>query len=303
MHVETLKTFCDLVETGSLSQAARLNLVTQSAVSQQLHALERRYGRRLIERAPRVGARPSEAGQLLYQEAKAVLERLSAVEQKLRARPGVVAGMVRVGTVYSVGLHTLPRAMKKFLRAHPQVNVRIQYLRTNQVYEACHDGSVDLGIVALPARRPRLEVVPLRRDELVVTMPPDHPLARRRPLSLKAVAGQPFIAFERDIPTRKLVDQLLRRHAQVPRPVMELDNIETIKRTVEAGIGLSLLPAPALVNEQRGRTLVARRPAEGPLWRPIGVIHLRDRELTAATRAFLQVLQGELGEERSLQAC
>ena len=70
MHVETLKTFCDLVETGSLSRAAALNLVSQSAVSQQLRALERRYGRRLIERAPRIGARPTEAGRLFYGEVK-----------------------------------------------------------------------------------------------------------------------------------------------------------------------------------------------------------------------------------------
>src|SRR5258707_10007874 len=92
MHVETLKTFCDLVETGSLSRAARLNLVSQSAVSQQLRALEQRYGGRLIDRAPRIGARPTELGRLLYEEIKPFLERLTALEQRLRARPDVVAG-------------------------------------------------------------------------------------------------------------------------------------------------------------------------------------------------------------------
>ena len=125
MHVETLKTFCDLVETGSLSRAARLNLVSQSAVSQQLRALERRYGGRLIERAPRIGARPTEAGRLLYEEVKPLLERLAALEQRLRARPDVVAGTVRVATVYSVGLHTLPPAIKRCLADHPEVNVRL----------------------------------------------------------------------------------------------------------------------------------------------------------------------------------
>src|SRR5688500_18281667 len=108
MHVETLKTFCDLVETGSISRAARLKLVTQSAVSQQLRAVERRYGRRLIERAPRIGARPTEAGRLLYDEIKPLVERIAGLEQRLRARSDVVAGTVRVATVYSVGLHTLP---------------------------------------------------------------------------------------------------------------------------------------------------------------------------------------------------
>src|SRR5262249_2539144 len=103
MHVETLKTFCDLVESGSLSRATRLNLVSQAAVSQQLRALERRYGRRLIERAPRIGARATEAGRLLYTELKPMLERLAALEQRLRARGDAVAGTVRIASVYSVG--------------------------------------------------------------------------------------------------------------------------------------------------------------------------------------------------------
>src|SRR5512145_2392165 len=158
MHVETLKTFCDLVETGSLSRAAQLNLVTQSAVSQQLRGLEQRYGRRLIERAPRIGARATDAGRLLYDEVKPLLERLAAIEQRMRARPDVVAGTVRVATVYSVGLHTLPPAIKRCLAEYPEVNVRLSYRRTNEVVNACLDGEVDFGIVAVPARRPGLEI-------------------------------------------------------------------------------------------------------------------------------------------------
>ncbi len=294
MHLETLKTFCDLVETGSLSRAARLNLVSQSAVSQQLRALERRYGRRLIERAPRIGARATEAGRLLYDEAKPLLERLAGLEQRLRARPDVVAGTVRVATVYSVGLHTLPPAIKRCLADHPNVHVRLSYRRTNEVYAACLDGEVDFGIVAMPSHRPQLEIVPLGHDDLVVAAPPTHPIARRARCPLAALDGQPFVGFDRDIPTRRLVDSLLRRHRVRVGYVMELDNIETIKRSVEAGLGLSLLPAPTLAAEVRARTLVARPPSEGPFRRQIGAIFRRTREMPAAGRAFLDLLIGEL---------
>ena len=247
MHVETLKTFCDLVETGSLSRAARLNLVSQSAVSQQLRALEQRYGGRLIDRAPRIGARPTELGRLLYEEIKPFLERLAALEQRLRARPDVVAGTVRVATVYSVGLHTLPPVIKRCLADHPKVSVQLSYRRTDEVYAACLAGDVDFGIVAVPARRAQLEVVPLGHDELVIAAPPGHPIARRARCSLAALDGQPFIGFQRDIPTRRMVDGLLRRHGVRVSYAMELDNVETIKRSVEAGLGVSLLPAPTLV--------------------------------------------------------
>lgn len=299
MHVETLKTFCDLVETGSLSRAARLNLVSQSAVSQQLRALELRYGRRLIERAPRVGARATEPGRLLYAELKPLLERLAAVEQRLRMRGDVVEGPVRVAAVYSVGLHTLPPAIKRCLAEHPGVSVRLSYRRTDEVYAACLAGEVDFGIVARPGRRPQLEIVPLGHDELVVAAPPSHPVARRARCPLAALDGQPFIGFDRDIPTRRLVDGVLRRHRVRVNYVMELDNIETIKRSVEAGLGVSLLPAPTLASEVRARTLVARPPAEGPFLRPIGLIYRRSREQSAASRAFLSLLTSELTEPRS----
>jgi DNA-binding transcriptional LysR family regulator len=267
-------------------------------VSQQLSALERRYGRRLIERAPRIGARATDAGRLLYDEVKPLLDRLGVLEQRLRARPGVVAGTVRVATVYSVGLHTLPRAIKRCLADHPGVNVRLSYRRTNEVYTVCLDGEVDFGIVAVPARRPGLEVVPLGHDELVIAAAPSHPIARRTRCSLSALDGQPFIGFDRDIPTRRLIDGLLRRHGVRVSYTMELDNIETIKRSVEAGLGVSLLPAPTLVAEVRARTLVTRSPVEGPFRRPIGVIHRRTRELSAAGRAFLTLLTAELTAPR-----
>jgi DNA-binding transcriptional LysR family regulator len=299
MHLETLKTFCDLVETGSLSRAARLNQVTQSAVSQQLRALERRYGRRLIDRAPRVGARATEAGKAFYDELKPLLERLGDLEQRLRARSNVVAGNVRIATVYSVGLHTLPRVMKKSLAAYPSLGLRLEYRRTDQVYEACLRGEVDLGIVALPSKKPQLEVVSLGHDELVLVTAPDHPLARRRRPSLSDLDGQPFIAFDRDIPTRKLVDRLLARAGSNVTYAMELDNIETIKRCVEAGIGVSVLPLPALTVEVRARTLAARRLVESPIERPIGVLfrNVRTREQSPAVEAFLGLLRRELPAE------
>ena len=296
MHVETLKTFCDLVETGSFSRAARLNLVTQSAVSQQLRVLEQRYGRRLIERGPRRDVRATESGQLLYGESKAIVERLAALAARLRDRPAVVAGTVNIAAVYSVGLHTLPASMKSFLRDYPQVNVRLQYRRTDEVYQACLDGAIDLGVVALPARRPSLQVVPLRPDRLVLACPPDHRLARRRSggLSLAALAGEAFIAFDRDIPTRKLVDRLLRARRVGVRVTMEFDNIETIKRSVEAGLGVSLLPRPALENEVNAGTLVARTLPEPELLRPIGIIYRRTRELSPAAQTFLARLERSL---------
>ena len=294
MHLETWQTFLSVVKLGSLSRAAEAHRVTQSAVSQQLRALEQRYGRRLLERAPRTVARPTEAGQLLYRELEPLLASFADLEQRVRARSDVIAGNVRVATVYSVGLHTLPPALKIFLQKHPEVQVRLEYRRTDQIYAACSSGELDFGIVALPARRAQLVITPLGEDELVLVLPPEHALARQRKVSLSALEQLPFVAFDRDIPTRRWVDKALRQQRVNVRYVMDLDNIETIKRSVEAGLGLSILPAPALVNEVRSGTLVTRPLEEGPLLRPIGAIRRRGRELSVPAQALLDSFAADL---------
>jgi len=290
MHLETLKTFCDLVETGSFSKAAALNLVSQSAVSQQVRALERRYDQQLIERGGRRGVTPTECGRLLYTECKELLDRFKSVEDRLRSSSRAISGSIRVATVYSVGLHELPPYVKQFLEKHPQVNVRVEYSRTDKVYEACLNNIIDFGIVAFPQRRRQIEVIPFRKDKLVLTCSPDHALAKRKRVALKMLENQPFVAFERDIPTRKAIDQIFRQHGVTVNYVMEFDNIETIKRSVEAGIGISILPRSALVNEVRNRMLVALDFTDGEYMRLIGIIHRRGKVFSVAAREFIRLL-------------
>ncbi|MGH9855829.1 MAG: LysR family transcriptional regulator, partial [Blastocatellia bacterium] len=210
MHIETLKTFCDLIETGSFSKAAALNLVSQSAVSQQVKALEQRFDQQLIERGQRKGVTPTEAGKIFYAECREILERFHALEERLRIKSAVIAGSVKVAAVYSIGLHELPPYVKQFIKANPQVKVHIEYSRADKVYEACFNNTIDFGVVALPLRRPNLAVIPFRDDKLVIVCNPEHRLARRRRVSVEALAGEDFIAFERDIPTRKTVDRILK---------------------------------------------------------------------------------------------
>lgn len=289
MHLETLKTFRDLIETGSFSKAAQLNFISQSAVSQQLRALETRFAQQLLERS-RQGVVPTEAGRILYDECKEIVERFKALEVRLREGAETIAGTIRMAAVYSIGLHELPPYIKQFMKAHPQVKVHIEYSRTDKVYEACLNNTIDLGIVALPLRRPNLAVIPWRQDKLVVVCGPDHPLARKRKVSLAQLGGEEFIAFERDIPTRKTIDRIFKTHKVSVNPVMEFDNIETIKRSVEAGIGLSILPETAVAKEAAHGHLHTLEFSEGTFTRSIGIIHRKGKVFSAAAREFMRML-------------
>ena len=290
MHIETLKTFCDLIETGSFSKAAALNFVSQSAVSQQVKSLEQRFEARLIERGQRRAVAPTEAGKIFYSECKEILERFRALEERMRVKSAAIAGSVKVATVYSIGLHELPPYVKRFIKAHPQVKVHVEYSRTDKVYEACLNNTIDFGIVALPLKRPNIAVIPLRDDKLVVVCNPEHKLARRGRVSVAALAGADFIAFERDIPTRKTIDRILKQRKVAVNYVMEFDNIETIKRSVEVGVGISILPETAVANEVRNKQLVALNFAEGVFTRPVGIIHRKGKVFSAAAREFINML-------------
>src|SRR5689334_17111166 len=185
MHIETLQTFCHLVETGSFTKAAQRGFVSQSAVSQQLKTLETRYGQPLVERRSGRAVVPTDAGRLLYAECRELLGRFSRLEERLREPSREVAGVVRLATVYSIGLHELPPYVTRFMQAHPRVKVHVEYSRTDKVCDACLEGTVDFGIVAFPLRRTNLTVIPWHEEKLVLACAPSHRLARRRSIRLE----------------------------------------------------------------------------------------------------------------------
>src|SRR5947209_14160857 len=173
-----LQVFCRIVETGSFSETAEACYLSQSAVSQRVRALERHYGRVLLERGRgRVGAELTEAGQALYEGAREILDRIEAIETRLRELDGEVSGTIRLATVYSVGLHSLPPYLSRFIARYPQVNVHLEYARTNRIVEMLRARRIDLGIIAYPEADRVVEVIPFAREPMVCIGPPDHPFA------------------------------------------------------------------------------------------------------------------------------
>jgi DNA-binding transcriptional LysR family regulator len=290
MHLETLQVFCDLVETGSFSAAAAQNFITQSAVSQQVRALESRFDQPLIERT-KGHVQPTPAGQLLYQASKDITGRYRDLREQLQSFGKTVSGSVRLATVHSVGLYELSEPLKRFLKAYPQVNVHLEYSRSTKIFEDLLSGRIDVGIVAYPARRSQIAVIPFREDRLVLVCAPHHPLARRRSATLADLEGQNVVGYERDIPTRRELDRVLRRKNVSVRYVMELDNIETIKRVVEIGAGVAIVPEPTIKQEVKNRTLHALHITDETLLRPLGIVHRQGRHFSPAVERFIAELR------------
>ncbi len=290
MQIETLKMFCDLAETESFTKAAQISGVTQSAVSQQINSLERTFKSLLIERSKKK-FRLTREGQVLYDYSKQIIQSYESLENKLQELKDIISGTIRVATIYSIGLHDLPAYVKKFMRSYPTVNIHVEYRRANQVYDDVLSNVVDLGLVAYPVKDAKLEIIPLRRDPLVLICHPNHPFAKHKTVKLKALAGQKFIGFEPDIPTRKALDKILREHGVEVRHVMEFDNIETVKRAVEIDAGISIVPLGTISQEIAKQTLTAVPIEDGDFFRPLAAFYKKNKILSPAIKQFLAILK------------
>lgn len=292
MQIESLKVFCDLAETESFTKSAQINQITQSAVSQQISALERQFKSLLIERSKKK-FRLTREGQVLYEFSKQIIQTYDSLFHKLQEIKDIVSGTIRLATIYSIGLHDLPPYIKRFLKSFPTVNVHVEYRRSNQVYEDVLGNVVDMGLVAYPTKDAKLEIVPLRKDRMVIICHPSHPLSKAKTVHITDIAGQRFIGFEPDIPTRKAIDKILKDHSVTVQHVMEFDNIETVKRAVEIDAGISIVPQGTIFQEVAKQTLFQIEIEDAEFYRPLAAIYKKNKVLSPAMKQFLSILRGE----------
>ena len=293
MQIESLKVYCDLVEQESFTKAAQVNGVTQSAVSQTLSALEHQYHALLIERK-RKQFKVTPEGEAVLDYAKKILALYATLGEQMVQIKDTISGNIRVTAIYSIGLHDLPPYIKKFLQSHPTVNVHVEYRRAEDVHEDVASNVVDLGLVAHPHKGKGLEIVPLHKSPLVLICHPQHPLAKLKSVKLKALAGEKFVNFSTGGPIRKFLDRTFRdRKVQVVN-VMELDNIETVKRAVEIDAGISIAPEVTVRQEVKVRTLVAVPFEDKGMERLVAVVYKRNKTLSPAMKAFIALLKTPL---------
>lgn len=294
--LETLKIFVDLIQTESFSRAATRNYLTQSAVSQRIRQLEADLGQQLVVRG-RGRMRPTEAGKVFYDASKEILDRFAQAKDELNRIRHIVSGTLRLATVHSIGLHVLPPFIKSFLKEYPAVDVQLEYRRSNEVYEGLLDLSFDLGIVAYPSRHSQITQIAFGEDRLVLICTPNHDLVKGASVSLKKLHEQPFIAFDQSIPTGRMVERALRKAGVDVRIVHRFDNIETVKRAVEVGAGIAVVPNSTIKSELKAGTLQSI-PLGGSGWnRPLTIIHKKGRKPSAPAMKFVEILQK--GEKES----
>jgi DNA-binding transcriptional LysR family regulator len=287
MQIEALKVFCDLAGLRSFSKAAQANGLSQPTVTRLVRQLEDRLGVELIDRSHRP-LQLTAAGQAYHAGCRRLLEQYAELEASLRNGAGTI---VHVAAIYSVGLWDMGQYTERFEVDHPHTRVDIAYLHPREVYARVLDGTAELGLVSYPDRGRELAVLSWREEEMVVACAPDHPLAALAAVPPSRLDGEKFVAFHRELAIRREVDLFLRRHDAGVEVVHEFDSIENIKKDIEVGAGVGILPEPTIRREVQAGTLRAVRLRGCRLMRPLGIIHRRRHPLGSAARDFADLLR------------
>jgi DNA-binding transcriptional LysR family regulator len=293
VNLDALDLYCSVVQRQSFSRGAAEKGVTQAAASQAVQRLEEELGTRLLDRRRRPFAVTPE-GEKFYRACRELLDRFQKIREEIEQDKKKVEGAVRVAAIYSVGLQDMGGEMQRFRSLYPDARVRLECLHPETVVQVVLGDFADIGILSYPPADRALKVIPLKHETMRLVCAPSHPFARRERIRAASLSGEPFVAFDRDLPIRKAIDKVLRKRGAELDIAMEFDNVESIKKAVTNGVGVSILPEGTVENEVAMKSLCSM-PLDVRLERPIALIHRRNKALSGVATKFIAMLQDDAG--------
>lgn len=288
MDFDQVRTIIEIAKHNSFSRAAEHLYRTQPAISKQVRSLEQELGQRLFFRTGKqVELTP--AGRILLEHCVQLAELRRQAHEALERLRHTPRGKLAVGANEATSLYVLPAVFTEFRRRYPEVRLRVHRNFTRKLVERVLNNSLDFAVVSLPVDDKDLTVLPLFRDELVVIVPPQHPLASNRSVTIEQLAEQRLIV-PRTGRTRALFERVFTNRGLEPRISLELASVEAIKKFVAAGLGVSLI-SRSFAAQEAAAGLLHIVPLEGlKLIRELGLIHHRDKSICPVMKAFLTVV-------------
>jgi LysR family transcriptional regulator, low CO2-responsive transcriptional regulator len=289
MDYDQLASFLEVAKLGSFSRAAEKIYRTQPAISAQVRLLEQECGEKLFDRSgKKVLLTP--AGEILRRYAEKILTLQKEALQAIAEINQTPRGKLYIGANEATCLYVLPKTFARFKQLYPLVQISIYRNFSHKILQKVQEGAVDLGIVTLPQTANNMEVTPVFRDEVQVVMPREHPLGKKRSVSVAELVHFPLI-LPKTGHTRVVIDRLLRDFRDQVQISMELASVETIKKFVGAGLGVSLI-SRTYAQAEVAAGLLKLIPLDGQkLYRELGLIFRRDRYLSLPAKVFIDVVR------------
>ncbi|HUU27461.1 MAG TPA: LysR family transcriptional regulator [archaeon] len=289
MHLEQLRFFQAVAEKGSFTRAAEELLLTQPAVSNQILKLEDDLGQKLFERQGK-RVQLTRAGEILYAHSRKIFQQLREVEGILEDLKSLDTGTLTLGTIDVISIYVLPRIFSQFHQRYPRVEISIDIDDSTNICAGVLDGRFDLGFATLPVENKNLISIPIYTDILQVIAPRGHPLTRQKLVSLADLMKTTLIVYKKGSVTRKIIEGVFERRGLKLDPDMEIDRPEAMKKLVEAGLGLSIIPEMTIKRELEEGTLLALPTGDVHFKRRLGLVYRKGQFFSPSTTAFLEIL-------------
>jgi DNA-binding transcriptional LysR family regulator len=289
MDYDQLASFLEVAKLQSFSLAAEKMFRTQPAISAQVRLLEQECGEKLFDRSGKKVLMTA-AGEILHRYATQMLGLQKEALQTIAELNLTPRGKLYIGANEATCLYVLPKTFAKFKQQYPLVQISIYRNFSHKILQKVHEGAVDLGIVTLPQNADNMEILPVFRDEVQAVVPKDHPLAKKRSVTVEEFSHYPLI-LPKTGHTRVMVDRMLREFRSHLQISMELASVETIKKFVGAGLGISLI-SRTYAQPEVAAGLLKLIPLEGQkLYRELGLIYRRDRHHSLPAKVFIEVVR------------
>lgn len=279
-NLQKYMAFLKTVEYGSFTKAAEVLHYSQSGISRMIGDLEKEWNLSVLERG-RSGVRLTSDGIKLLPYVQRVCREYQNLLEQVDRQCGLETGLIRIGTISSIATHWLPPVIKEFQKDYPNIEYELLSGDYGEIEEWLLTGRVDCGFLLLPASA-ELEIIPLKRDEMMVIMPQDHPLADCEAFPLKALEEEPFMLLERG--EKSEVSQLLSQLDLHPKVRFVTLDDYAIMSMVESGLGISILPNLIL---RRTPYRIVKKPLAQPAYRELGLAMRDSRTASVAVKKFL----------------
>ncbi len=293
MEDHKLKVFCTVAETKSFSKTSEIIHLTQPAVSLQIQALEERYETKLFDRSSST-VTLTPAGEVLYKFAKEILALYAAAEKAISKQIGLVKGSLTIGAGSNIGNYILPSVITDFKNTNPKIKIYLLVGNSKRVIELLNSGNIDIGLVEGDISRQKMVVRKLISDELILIVPPSHPWAKRKDVSISEIVREPFIFREAGSGTRQMIEKYLARHGITPHDMKistVLGSTEAIKDAVENGLGVSIISRWAVRKESKYGTLKALNIKEEKMVRDFSLVINKNSVSSNSLEEFLAFLK------------
>ncbi len=289
MEFRQLRTFLAIVETRSFTRAAQRVHLSQAAVSAQIKALEEEVGALLFARVNKK-VFLTEAGEVLLRHAEKLMHDYDEATFALSELNQAGRGRLRIGTASTMATtHPLPLILAELKHMYPGAQVTVFHGTSAEIVAKILKGDLDMGLVSLPVEASDIHAEVLRRDLLVAIVPPHHHLAQQTTISVQQLAGEPLILGETGGNTRRLIDLFFEKERLRPQIIMELGSVTSIKRMVEQGLGVSIVPRSSVREEVAAGKLGTLTIRELNIYWELGLVSLKSNHLPQVQQTFRQL--------------